>query len=84
MLNSEHMIIVIKFFSFPEKNDKIEIEVILLVISVLVELSHQNVDKTFDYSVPKELQSKIQIGLRVTVPFGHQTLEGFVLDDFTL
>lgn len=80
MLNSEHMIIVIKFFSFPEKNDKIEIEVILLVISVLVELSHQNVDKTFDYSVPKELQSKIQVGLRVTVPFGYQTLEGFVLE----
>ncbi len=47
---------------------------------MLVELSHQNVDKTFDYSVPKELQSKIQVGLRVTVPFGHQTLEGFVLE----
>ncbi|MBQ9018963.1 MAG: primosomal protein N' [Bacilli bacterium] len=38
------------------------------------------VDKVFDYNVPVELQSKIKIGIRVSVPFGRMTLEGFVLE----
>ena len=38
------------------------------------------VDKIFDYSVPEELQSKIKVGIRVSVPFGRMTLEGFVLE----
>ena len=50
-----------------------------MIISVLVELSNKNIDKTFDYLVPSFLTEKIKIGLRVTVPFGSQTLEGFVL-----
>ena len=51
-----------------------------MVIGVLVQLSSQNVDKIFDYLVPKELENSIQIGIRVLVPFGRQTLEGFVLE----
>ena len=50
-----------------------------MVVNVLVELSSKNIDKTFDYIVPSYLEDKIKIGKRVTVPFGHQTLEGFVL-----
>ena len=50
-----------------------------MVVNVLVELSSKNIDKTFDYIVPSNLEDKIKIGKRVTVPFGHQTLEGFVL-----
>ena len=50
-----------------------------MVVNVLVELSNKNIDKTFDYLVPSHLEDKIQIGKRVTVPFGHQTLEGFIL-----
>lgn len=51
-----------------------------MVAKVLVELSNKNIDKTFDYIVPDSLLSKIKIGIRVTVPFAHQTLEGFVLN----
>ena len=51
-----------------------------MVVNVLVELSNKNIDKTFDYLVPKELEDKIGIGKRVTVPFQHLTLEGFILD----
>ena len=51
-----------------------------MVVGVLVQLSSQNVDKIFDYLVPKELENSIQIGIRVLVPFGRQTLEGFVLE----
>ena len=50
-----------------------------MIANVLVELSNHNIDKTFDYNVPQELQSKMQIGIRVKVPFGKQTLEGFVM-----
>lgn len=50
-----------------------------MVVNVLVEISHKNIDKTFDYIVPSNLEEKIKIGKRVTVPFGHQTLEGFIL-----
>ena len=51
-----------------------------MVIGVLVELSSKNIDKMFDYLVPKNLQDDIKIGIRVEVPFGSQTLEGFVLE----
>lgn len=50
-----------------------------MIVNVLIELSNKNIDKTFDYLVPSYLESKIKVGKRVTVPFGHQTLEGFIL-----
>ncbi len=49
-------------------------------IQVLVELSNKNIDKTFTYLVPSNLESFISVGIRVQVPFGNQILEGFVLD----
>ena len=51
-----------------------------MVVGVLVELSSKNIDKIFDYNVPLEFVFKIKIGIRVTVPFGRMTLEGFVLE----
>ena len=51
-----------------------------MVISVLVEISFNNKEKTFDYLVPKDLEDKIEIGKRVLVPFGKQNLEGFIID----
>lgn len=51
-----------------------------MVAGVLVQLASQNVDKIFDYSVPRELEDSIKLGIRVLVPFGRQTLEGFVLE----
>lgn len=51
-----------------------------MVAGVLVELSNKNIDKVFDYNVPKELESNIKIGIRVEVPFGRQVLDGFVLE----
>ena len=50
-----------------------------MIAKVLVELSNKNIDKTFDYIVPNNLLSKVKVGIRVKVPFAHQTLEGFVL-----
>ena len=51
-----------------------------MVVGVLVQIASQNVDRIFDYLVPKELEDSIRIGIRVLVPFGKQTIEGFVLE----
>jgi len=47
---------------------------------VLVELKAKQIDKTFTYLIPDSLKDKVQIGIRVLVPFGKQKLEGFVLN----
>lgn len=46
---------------------------------VLVELKAKGIDQTFTYEIPTELLKTVQIGVRVQVPFGNMTLEGFVL-----
>ena len=51
-----------------------------MIVGVLVELSNKNIDKIFDYSVPDNLKDKVKIGIRVSVPFSSQILEGFVLE----
>ena len=51
-----------------------------MVVGVLVQIVSQNVDRIFDYLVPKELEGSIHVGIRVLVPFGKQTIEGFVLE----
>ena len=50
-----------------------------MVAQVLVEIKAKQVDHTFDYNIPLELENDIKIGKRVLVPFGRQTLEGFVM-----
>lgn len=50
-----------------------------MIVGVLVQLSSKNIDKIFDYKIDDTIKDKIKIGVRVEVPFGHQTLEGFVL-----
>lgn len=50
-----------------------------MVIDVITEIKNQNVDRTFSYHVPVTLEPQVTIGSRVTIPFSHQTLEGFVV-----
>ena len=47
---------------------------------VLVELKAKRIDKTFTYLIPNYLIDKVKVGIRVLIPFGKQTLEGFVLN----
>ena len=51
-----------------------------MIVGVLVELSNKNIDRIFDYLVPESFIQDIKIGIRVTVPFGTQILEGFILE----
>jgi len=47
---------------------------------ILVELKAKKIDKTFTYLIPNKFIDKVQVGIRVLVPFGSQILEGFVLN----
>ena len=51
-----------------------------MVVSVLVEISFNKKEKTFDYLVPSNLTDHVKIGKRVLVPFGKQKLEGFIIE----
>lgn len=51
-----------------------------MTVNVLVELSNRNIDKTFTYNVPTELEENVKVGVRVKVPFGKQKLEGFIIE----
>ncbi|MDE5932607.1 MAG: primosomal protein N', partial [Lachnospiraceae bacterium] len=49
---------------------------------VIVEISHEKVDKAFQYIIPDELSGKVQPGVRVHVPFGqgNKDLTGYVVE----
>ncbi|MGN0346873.1 MAG: primosomal protein N' [Lachnospiraceae bacterium] len=40
------------------------------VACVIVDISHEKVDRGFEYRVPEEMQERIAIGMEVKVPFG--------------
>ena len=46
---------------------------------VLVEIKAKQVDKTFTYKIPTSMQTKIQVGVLVVVPFATRKVEGYVL-----
>ncbi|MGL5435056.1 MAG: replication restart helicase PriA [Lachnospiraceae bacterium] len=50
--------------------------------SVIVDISHENVDRTFQYRIPEALLSEIRIGTLVSIPFGtgNRTRKGYVVD----
>ena len=51
-----------------------------MLADVLVEIRARNVDKSFSYNIPNEIKDKVKIGIRVSVPFGKQNIEGIVLN----
>ena len=48
--------------------------------NIIVDISLEKLDKTFQYQVPPGLEHEIQVGMQVKVPFGRRTLTGFVLE----
>ncbi|MGN1336871.1 MAG: primosomal protein N' [Candidatus Coprovivens sp.] len=45
---------------------------------VLIEYSAKAIDKTFTYIIPDHLRKDIKIGMKVLIPFGTKTINGFV------
>ncbi len=48
--------------------------------NVIVDISLEKLDKTFQYRVPEELQDSLAPGMQVVVPFGSRTLTAYVLE----
>ena len=42
---------------------------------IIIDISHEAVDRTFQYIIPEELQGSIEIGQQVLVPFGNGKTE---------
>jgi len=49
---------------------------------VIVDITHEKLDKVFEYSIPSELEGVLKVGLEVIVPFGKGNREtnGYVVD----
>ena len=50
--------------------------------NICVDISHEKVDKPFQYKIPKDLQNKLEPGMQVLIPFGkgNKLIKGFVLE----
>jgi hypothetical protein len=48
-------------------------------VEVLVDTGVFHIDNFFSYAVPPNLSEDIEVGQRVSVPFGKQTLEGLII-----
>ena len=53
-----------------------------LYADIIVDISHENLDRTFQYAIPEQLRDKIAVGDRVLIPFGagNRQIAGFVLE----
>ena len=54
----------------------------MLFANVIVEISHEKVDKMFQYRIPEALCSKLAVGMVVTFPFGrgNRPTKGYVVE----
>lgn len=48
---------------------------------IIVDISHENLDKIYQYRIPDELISQVSIGVQVNIPFGmgNRTIKGYVI-----
>ncbi|ATY56796.1 TPA: primosomal protein N' [Staphylococcus argenteus] len=51
-----------------------------MIAKVIVDVASKSVDYKFDYLIPERLVSVIQPGIRVVVPFGPRTIQGYVME----
>ena len=49
---------------------------------VIVDISHENVDRPFEYRIPDHLKEKVEVGSSVIIPFGNGNTkrQGYVID----
>lgn len=57
-------------------------DVTVLFANVIVDISHEKLDRPFGYIIPKELETEIHAGSSVEVPFGNgnRIIKGFVIE----
>ncbi len=50
-----------------------------MIAEVIVDVPSGQTDRLFDYEVPLHLTEVLEVGMRVTVPFGPRKIQGFVV-----
>ena len=43
----------------------------MLYADIIVDISHENLDKTYQYKIPEHLKNKAMVGMPVTISFGN-------------
>lgn len=47
---------------------------------VIVDISHEQLDKIFQYIIPETMLPELEIGMKVQIPFGKTRRTGYVVD----
>ena len=48
--------------------------------NIIVDISHEKLDKTFQYLIPEALKEEVRVGVLVDIPFGNRSLTGYVVE----
>ena len=50
--------------------------------NIIVDISHEKLDRPFGYIIPKELEDRVHIGTAVMIPFGrgNRLISGYVIE----
>ena len=50
--------------------------------NIIVDISHEKVDRPFQYRVPDELTGKLAVGMSVMIPFGkgNTLIKGYIME----
>ena len=48
--------------------------------NIIVDISHEKLDKTFQYLIPQELVAEVRVGVLVDIPFGARSITGYVVE----
>ena len=48
--------------------------------NIIVDISHEKLDKTFQYLIPQELAEEVRVGVLVDIPFGYRSITGYVVE----
>jgi len=53
----------------------------VLYADIIVDISHESLDKTYQYKIPERLVDKVQVGLPVVITFGsgNRRLTGYIV-----
>ena len=48
--------------------------------NIIVDISHEKLDKTFQYLIPDNLQKEVSVGVLAEIPFGNRSITGYVVE----
>lgn len=53
----------------------------MIFADIIVDISHENLDRSFQYIIPHNLENKIHVGIMVKIPFGrgNRIISGYVI-----